>query len=91
MGAISTIAEINKQARAFWTIETARMEQRMADMALREIAFESLNDEMIRNVPLRCRKSLETALLDAENKRNTFSNNFSQKGGKAKRRMHCKN
>src|SRR5665213_566659 len=85
MAVISTIAELNERARAFWAAETALMEKRMADKTLRDLAFETTNAELIRGVPIFYRTTLESGLFDAEKKRNRFSKNFSQKGGKAKK------
>jgi len=85
MAVISTIAELNERARAFWAAETALMEKRIVDKTLRDLAFETTNAELIRGVPIFYRTTLESALFDAEKKRNRFSKIFSQKGGKAKK------
>jgi hypothetical protein len=85
MTAIYPTAEMNKKATAFWAIETARMEKRMADRVLRDLAFATLNAEWIKGTPARYQTTLESALFDAENNRNVFSKDFSQKGGKAKK------
>jgi hypothetical protein len=80
-----TLAELNEQARIFWAAQAALLEKRMADEAVCDMAFETINAELIRGVPARYQTTLESALLDAENKRNRHSKNFSQKGGKAKK------
>lgn len=90
MGAISTIAELNERANAFWAVETALMGIRMADKALRDVAFETINAELIRGMPTSYQTTLESALSDAENARSRFSKHFGHKGGKAKKtdRLH---
>ena len=82
---MATISEINMKSSAFWAIETERMLERMADEALRDTALETINAELIKATPIRFQTTLEFALFDAEKKRDRFSTNFAQRGGKAKK------
>jgi hypothetical protein len=85
MAAVFAIADMNDEASAFWEIRTARVKEQMTDKALRDNAFETLNSELMRGIPAYYQTTLESALLDAEDKRIRYSKNFGQKGGKAKK------
>jgi hypothetical protein len=82
---ISDRPDINlaKDPEAFWRTESALMEQRLADPALRQAAFEELNEETSR-LPGYYQRSLEKLLKDASKKRTLFMGFNGQKGGKQK-------
>lgn len=72
-----------KDPEAFWRTESALMEQRLADPALRQAAFEELREETTR-LPGYYQKSLEALLQDASQKRAFFMGFNGRKGGKQK-------
>jgi hypothetical protein len=75
-----------KDPEAFWRTEAALMEQRLADPALRQAAFEELKEETTR-LPAYYQKSLEALLEDASQKRAFFMGFNGQKGGKQKDKL----
>jgi hypothetical protein len=75
-----------KDPEAFWRTESALMEQRLADPALRQAAFKGLKEETTR-LPVYYQKSLEALLEDASQKRAFFMGFNGQKGGKQKDKL----
>jgi hypothetical protein len=76
-------AIINEKNREFWTTESAMMEQRLADRALCQAAFDDLKEEATR-LPGYYQGSLEALLEDASKKRALFMGFNGRKGGKQK-------
>jgi hypothetical protein len=79
-------AMMNEKNREFWTTESAMMEQRLADRALCQAAFDDLKEEMTR-LPGSYQRSLEALLEDASRKRALFMGFNGQKGGKQKDKL----
>jgi hypothetical protein len=57
----------------------------MADRVLFDTATRRMDSEADRSVSIRARKSLEQTLADVENDRRIFHNEFSRKGGRARK------
>jgi len=85
MHAIMTLAELNRQSREFWRAQGALLQKRMADDAIRETAFDIMQDEAKRGVEIYYQKSLYRALEDAEQAKHRFMTQQSRTGGKAKK------
>jgi hypothetical protein len=75
-----------KDPEAFWRTESVRMEQRLADPALYQAAFDDLKEETTR-LPGYHQRSLEALLEDASKKRALFMSFNGQKGGKQKDKL----
>ncbi len=60
-----TAASINECNRTFWEGQAVLLKERMADENIRSIAFETLQSEELKGLPLYLRTSLERALEDA--------------------------
>ena len=82
---LRTAADINESNRAFWARQNALMEQRMADDAVRQVAFAQVESECLRGVPINKQVSLVAALKEAETNRGTFLSQFAKKGGRAEK------
>ena len=80
-----TARDINKINRVFWDRQNTLMEQRMADDAVRQVAFAQVESECLRGVPINRQVSLVAALEEAETNRGTFLSQFAKKGGKAEK------
>jgi hypothetical protein len=61
---IDNPAKTAEDPKAFWQTQSALMEQRLADPALREAAFDELKEETA-HLPVYYQKSLEALLEDA--------------------------
>jgi hypothetical protein len=70
----------------FWRTESARMEQRLADPALYQAAFDDLKEETTR-LPGYYQRSLEALLEEASKKRALFMGFNGRKGGKQKDKL----
>jgi len=75
-----------KDPEVFWRTESERMEQRLADLALREAAFDDWREETTR-LPGYYQRSLEKLLEDASIKRAFFMGFNGRKGGKQKDKL----
>jgi hypothetical protein len=78
-----SVKNINKRNREFWAERRALLAKRMADDVLRDIAFDTLADEVVRQVPLYFRKTVEKALEDAESAQKRFLSARARKAGRA--------
>ncbi len=81
-GAPRTPQEINRRNQEFWPPQSQLRDRRMSDEVLFETATADMQSETLR-VPIKCQKSLEQALADAEKSKSTFQTAFSRKGGRA--------
>jgi hypothetical protein len=81
-----TAAKTVDDVEVFWRTESARMEQRLADPALYQAAFDDLKEETTR-LPGYYQRSLEALLEDASKKRALFMGFNGQKGGKQKDKL----
>jgi hypothetical protein len=84
-GPTTTLAEINRRNREFWEGPHVLRERRMANEAIRETAFETINSETMRQVPVRNRKSFESTLEDAERAQRRFCSQMARAGGRAEK------
>jgi hypothetical protein len=76
------LVAINEENRAFWRKQKKLFEVRMNDDALRESAFETLDKEIRKGIPVYYQTTLEQALSDAERTRRRFSEQRACKAGK---------
>jgi hypothetical protein len=81
--ALLTIADINERNRQFWQVESDLLIKRIADGFLYEVARTDVCSEILRQVPIKSRKSIGQALADAEKMRHFYQSAFARKGGKA--------
>jgi hypothetical protein len=86
MNSAHTAAKTVQDPEVFWQTESVRMEQRLADPALRQAAFDDLKEETTR-LPGYYQRSLEALLEDASKKRAVFMRASGEKGGKRKDRL----
>jgi hypothetical protein len=80
-----TIKEINRLNAEFWTDQDAFLKERMADAAVRETAFEAMETETLKGLPLFYQKSIYEALADADRARKRFMSQHARKGGLARK------
>jgi hypothetical protein len=85
MPATITLADLNRQNREFWNARQLLRERRMADGAIREIAFDVMRDETKRGIPIKLQKSIYVALEYAENANQRFFSERGRKSGLAKK------
>jgi hypothetical protein len=83
MNSAHTAAKTVEDPEVFWQTESVRMEQRLADPALRQAVFDDLKEETSR-LPGYYQRSLEKLLEDASIKRALFMGFNGRKGGKQK-------
>jgi hypothetical protein len=57
-----TSALINRRNEDFWAVQRQKFAAQLADERLRNIAFEELQSERVRTVPIRLQRTLEGAL-----------------------------
>lgn len=81
-----TIAEINQENKLFWSEQMALTEQLLSNPSLVQAAWEELDFEVARGIPLKQRKTLEKALVDVARIQSVFQTDLSRKGGKAAKR-----
>jgi hypothetical protein len=77
---------VNQENAKFWKKEAALTEQRLADPALYQAAFDEMRRQSIR-VPVYYQKSLEGLLEEAQETRALFMSFIGRKGGKCKDRL----
>jgi hypothetical protein len=78
-----TLKEINRLNAEFWADQDALLIERMADAAVREMAFEAMETETLKGLPLFYQKSIYEALADADRARKRFMSQHARKGGLA--------
>jgi hypothetical protein len=75
------LAEFNRKHRDFWDDQKVRMELRMADREILEIAVETIAFEAKRGVSVRNQMSFEKALEDAAEAKKRFIRRLARSGG----------
>jgi hypothetical protein len=80
-----TLKAINQRNCEFWESEKGLMKSRMADDAVREIAWEALAAEATKGLPVYYQKSLYEALADAESAKRRFIADRASKAGSARK------
>src|SRR5258708_36461227 len=85
MPAITTLAELNRRNQEFWDAQHVLLEQRMADAAIRETAFEIMDAEQKKRVPIYYQTSIYEALAEGERSKQRCLSQQARKGGKAEK------
>ena len=80
-----TLKQINQANRGFWNKQRELLAQRLADDVLRETAFETMQSEQTRGLPVRHQISLYQALDDTDRIGRRSLTRLSRKGGKARK------
>src|SRR5260370_36840992 len=78
-------SELNERHRRFWEIQNPLRDRRIADEAIREVAFARLRSELARRIPAYYQGTIEQFLADAERDRDWFLSQLGRKGGRAKK------
>ena len=82
---LRTPVEMNLRHREFWASETRAFERRWADPQLREMAFEDMDSEISRGVPVYSQKPLEFCVFEAERRRTRIRSSDGGRGGRPRR------
>jgi hypothetical protein len=77
--------ELNRQNREFWSAQELLLERRMADPAICETAFEAIDAEQKKRVPIYYQTSIYTALAAAERAKQRCLSQQARKGGSAEK------
>jgi hypothetical protein len=80
-----TLKELNEANSRFWREQRSSFDKRMANDAIRETAFEALQAQMLRAVPLPYQVPLEQLLQDADRAGRRFSIQQARNGGTARK------
>jgi hypothetical protein len=78
-----TPKELNEINHRFWADQRALLERRMVDHVLRQTAFELMDGELRRQVPVKSQLSMYQAFADADKMRRQFLAAQGRAGGKA--------
>ena|ERR1700676_186607 len=85
LASLQTLKEINEGNSRFWREQRSLFDERMANDAIRETAFEALQAQQLRAVPLTYQVPLEKALEDAARAEQRFSTQRARRGGTARK------
>jgi uncharacterized protein YihD (DUF1040 family) len=77
--------ELNRQNQEFWSDQQALLERRVADPAIRETAFEAMNAEQKKRVPIYYQTSIYAALAASEGANQRCLSQQARKGGWAEK------
>jgi hypothetical protein len=80
-----TPSELNERHHRLWAIQNPLRDRRIADGAIREVAFARLRSELARRIPAYYQGTIEQFLADAERDRDWFLSQLGRKGGRAKK------
>jgi hypothetical protein len=78
----ASAAELKAMHQQFWLKQSELLNKRICDKDLYTIAMRTLESEQRMMVPVKNRKTLESALEDAEDSRRIFQSSFARSGGK---------
>ena len=80
-----TPSELNERHHRLWEIQNPLRDKRIADEAIREVAFARLRSELARCIPAYYQGTIEQFLADAECDGERFLSHLGRKGGRAKK------
>lgn len=78
---MKTLAALNRRHEEFWKTQNALMKTRMADAAIRDTAFEAMNAEQQKRVPVYYQTSIYDALAAADRAKQRCLSQQARKGG----------